>query len=378
MSVVLLCVALLASSPGHAQTLEALYARLFATPDDLALNMAYGLAAEQAGESRQAYAAYARAVRTAPGDAVASAAYQRLKASLQPRSTTVVAYVGESYATNPRLLPSSERGRPRGLIDDGTADGGVRIADERSVGNIRWRTTAEGFFQAQHEAHDVNVGYVTAASGPVFELRDKVWLHLAPVVSSAWVGGDHVFTDIAGRAVLSMLAGGLIQSVHAQVNWRDVNEFFRGASDGLFIDVHGRFMMKPGLLRGDMLHVIPQFAASKPTGNGPGVVFNRPIFVADYLEAGNRIGYYFPVLGARAVVGAGFSYYHRWYEQNVALRTDKRRDDYIEPTAHLIFPSLLAPQVDLRFDYRYEHNFSNEPLERFENHVVGGRIVGRF
>jgi hypothetical protein len=88
-------------------------------------------------------------------------------------------------------------------------------------------------------------------------------------------------------------------------------------------------------------------------------------------------------------IGAGISVYQRDFDTFVAdpdwlalgahINTDeKRRDLYIEPTAHLIFPNLLAPDVDLRADYRFEFNRSNDDSRDFQDHVAGVRVVGRF
>ena len=82
-------------------------------------------------------------------------------------------------------------------------------------------------------------------------------------------------------------------------------------------------------------------------------------------------------------VGAGIGLYHRWYDEKVDNvlnfdATGDRRDVYVEPTAHLILPNLIAPNVDVRFDYRFEGNYSNDATRDYENHVAGGRIVGRF
>jgi hypothetical protein len=56
----------------------------------------------------------------------------------------------------------------------------------------------------------------------------------------------------------------------------------------------------------------------------------------------------------------------------------KRRDLYLEPTAHVILPRLIAPKLDLRFDYRFENNHSNDDSREFNNQVVGFTIVGSF
>ena len=58
---------------------------------------------------------------------------------------------------------------------------------------------------------------------------------------------------------------------------------------------------------------------------------------------------------------------------------DKDRSDlYVEPTAHMILPNFIAPNIDLRFDYRFEGNYSNDVTRDYENHVAGTRVVGRF
>ena len=57
---------------------------------------------------------------------------------------------------------------------------------------------------------------------------------------------------------------------------------------------------------------------------------------------------------------------------------ERRRDLYVEPTAHAIFPRLLEPNTDVRADYRLEDNFSNDGHRDFQNHVTGIRVIGRF
>jgi len=58
--------------------------------------------------------------------------------------------------------------------------------------------------------------------------------------------------------------------------------------------------------------------------------------------------------------------------------SEKRRDLYVEPTAHVVFPRLFGPKLDLRLDYRLEDNFSNDDSREFRNHVAGFRVVGNF
>lgn len=219
----------------------------------------------------------------------------------------------------------------------------------------------------------------------MFHLEDKLLLHVAPTFATAYVGDTNLFSDYGGKAQLTTFWGGLPQSVTLSWVYRNVYNSVvmdSGAqsalSSGNIVDLSGQFETRVGLMRSDMLYISPLFRYSHADGPGPTVEYSEPLFVADYFEAGSRVAYYVPVAGPSVLAGVGFGYHHRWYDQTVAFGTDKRVDDYIEPSAHLIFPNLVAKNVDFRLDYRYEHNISTDSLESFDNHVAGARVVGRF
>jgi hypothetical protein len=191
-------------------------------------------------------------------------------------------------------------------------------------------------------------------------------------------------------------------------------------------------------VQGDVLNLMPRVEVSRAEGAGtipatrakfdgfgqptdpvplPGYEVVRPLSPGDYTEVGGRIAYDFPFFQGRVFLGAGISYYYRWYNEfapegaflgptdifGQPLGTpQKRRDSYVEPTAHLIFPNLLAPNVDVRVDYRYERRLTNAttttqaslgavadpgviydwdvidaPLN-YDNHVAGVHVVGSF
>jgi hypothetical protein len=130
------------------------------------------------------------------------------------------------------------------------------------------------------------------------------------------------------------------------------------------------------------------------------------LYPGDFTQLGAALSYYYPLFAGRAFVGAGIEFYQRWYEESASslgeveiccwntqfVHSGNRRDFYFEPTAHLILPNLFAAGIDLRFDYRYEHNSSNASMTTirtsdfeiinkphdFENHVAGVHLVGRF
>lgn len=371
-------------TPAQSQPLsaDALYARILQRPDDVALNLAYGRMTEGSEDIRHSYAAYTRAYQADPTNREALEGLNRARARLSPRVTSVTVDIGTSYSNNPRQLPTSQRGAAYGLIQDGILDAQVSVVDERTIQDRRWRTTAVALTQLEPRASELNLGYVEAYTGPIHYFTPDLWLHIAPGASMAWIDNKHLFTEAAIKATLNTMHDGLLQSIVVKVGWRDVNNEPFTASDGLVVDVYGRFRAKPRLMPGDLFYFSPHYRYSKPddpAAFADPTIYSKPVFIGDYHEAGVRLAYYFPIRRATAYLGAGFTYYHRWYGQNVAFDfTEKRDDDYIEPTAHVILPDFFAKNFDLRFDYRFERNFSNDPNERFENHVAGARVSRRF
>ena len=376
-----------------AELLEAAYTKLLANPNDYALNMAYGAAAEAKGDLRFALSAYERASIAKPDDPKAREALQRVRLALLPSVTAVTVSVGASYVSNPREAPS---GVPvpssLGIVHDGAFDARIGIVDERNFVGMRWRSVVDLYGQNQIYAENVNYLYTSAFTGPIWDLEGNWRVHAGPLTGAAWLGGEHISNDYGGFATISNIVMGLQQSVRVRAVYRDVsgngdngigNAYGNVWSNGAVIDFDGFFQAKPGFVKADALYVTPLVRISSADGRGPAAVvpgapYDDPLYIGDYVESGVRASYFVPVNGFSALFGIGLGYYHRWFDQNVAYSTGRRQDDFIEPSAHLIFPSLLAPNLDLRLDYRFEHNESNDPYERFDNHVAGVHVVGRF
>ena len=363
-----------------AQTYDALFAQLLASPDNPELNRKFAREAEARGDIRHAFAALERVVTSSPGDTEAQAEFDRIRNKVLPAVTNVTVQAGASYASNPSYAPGYQR-RP----DDATFDASIAIADERTIAGIRWRSRAVGYGQFQADLHDLNFGIIASESGPVFYLTPELWLHLAAGSAYAWQDGQTLFNDWSASATFGGLYRGLTQTVTARYTWRDGSFSNFGANDGGIVDVEGRFVLSPSLTTGDLLYLLPRVQVSQAGGNPIRDIFGtvRPLFPGDFTEVGGRMAYYFPIDRGRIFLGAGIGLFQRWYDEKIDnvfnFPADKdRRDFYVEPTVHVILPNLIAPNVDLRFDYRFEGNYSNDVTRDYENHVAGTRVVGRF
>ena len=78
-------------------------------------------------------------------------------------------------------------------------------------------------------------------------------------------------------------------------------------------------------------------------------------------------------------IGGQISVAERDYRTDVLAGTATRREDLLViPGATVLFPNLFAYQTDLRLDYRYLRDRSNDPTKSFDDHLVSATVVSRF
>ena len=368
----LLTLALALSASGAAASeYDSVFERLLFDPGDPALNIRYAELSEANGELRKALGAYERVLAHDPGNAHARREYARIKNLLQPSVTQVTVQLGATFETNPRQLPDI----PARESDVGF-DAGFHLFDERTWLGHRWRTIALARTDLQSDVSDLNDVQLSAWTGPIFNLGTKTRLHLAPGAEVAILDGEHLYTDGMVRATFERVMGGATQTLSAVAAYRDSEAF--GGADGWLYQISARLSRYEVLLPGDALYLLPRFRYNEPTGSGDGRVFARPLFPGDFVEVGSRAEYFVPAFNNAIYLGAGFGAHYRDYDQTVAFGLGQREDWLLEPSAHLILPNVIGRNGDLRFDYQFQHNDSNDPTQDFENHQVGVRSIKRF
>ena len=346
---------------------------LLSTPDDPALNLRYAELALAKGETRKALAAYERILARDPNNREVRRAYQKTKIALQPTVTAFTLTTGVTAESNPRQV----RGSSIYHDSDVSLDASLLMYDERSLAGRRWRTLGQAGGHVFLEQNDLNDAYVSFATGPVFEISRKTQLHIAPGAAFGTLDGDWLYNDGLVSVALERRDKGNGQAVTTTVRYRNTNSSFDG-DDGLIVQVDGRFMFTNRFKQGDALYFLPRFEYSEPGGSGPGRVYQSALFPGDYIEYGGRVLYYLPVANKRIYLGAGFGIFQRDYDQNVALGTKNRSDLTLVPTAHILVPNIRGSKFDLRMDYQYQTNDSNDPFEDYDNHVFSASTVRKF
>ena len=96
-----------------------------------------------------------------------------------------------------------------------------------------------------------------------------------------------------------------------------------------------------------------------------------------YVEGGAKIEAYRGITD-RLIVGANVSYSRRAYRDDLTPEGAKRADDLFVPGATLLFPHVLSYQTDIRLDYKYLWNNSNDPTKSFTDHLIIATLIFRF
>jgi hypothetical protein len=303
-----------------------------------------------------------------PGNVEAQAGLQRVRRRLQPDSTQFTAEFGVIGESNPRYLPSGARAEAQGLASLG-------MRDERTIADVRWRTTGSAFGLLHSNEHDLNYGYVGAATGPVLDLAPRLVLHPAIGGAAAVFDGRFYYGEAAAMATFEDAYQGLYRSLRFRAAYRDYDSFFP-SHRGFYADATGKFSVR--LSPEDLLIFSPWVRWSDIKGS----VVLAPLLIdvdpGAYIEGGGKFELYHRVF-QRLLIGGNVTLIERDYRSPiVGSLTGHRRDFLVIPGAALVFPNFFAFHRDLRIECKFQHDHSNDPTQSFNDHIVAATVAARF
>jgi hypothetical protein len=356
---------------GSSAQLAQLNAQIMRHPQDTALNLRYAALAEQLGERRLALTAYERILIYDPQNVAALAGVGRIRNGLRPNTTQYLARFGAIYESNPTYFPG-------GFIHgEGQAFGDLNMRDERSVGDTRWRTLANVDGIVHGDQNQLNYGYAGATTGPIWELLPGLQVNPALGGGASYFDGHFFYGEAIASATFEAYPDGAYESVKLRAAFRDYDTFFVPGQYGGYVDVTGKFTV-PLAIADAAVSFSPWLRWSSIKGELGTVTSLNTVQPGDYTEVGGRLdGFY--SLNDWLVFGANIEASERYYRDEVVVNgTAERRDRTISPGAAIIFPHLFAYQNDLRIDYKYILDNSNDNFFSFVDHVVTVTAIRRF
>jgi len=150
------------------------------------------------------------------------------------------------------------------------------------------------------------------------------------------------------------------------------------SQEGWYYDIRARVVVPKVFGDGNMVALSPWVLWSDISGTVTNALVTE-IQPGAYREVGGRIEV-FQQLTAWMTVGASLSASWRDYSNDfiVGIPGEKRKDTLLIPGAMVLFPGFFWKEWDLRFDYRYLDNDSNDPTKSFTDHLVTAAVTKRF
>jgi hypothetical protein len=364
-----LVVALAPPAAAAPDELNAAFQQVLRKPTDVQANLRYARAAEAAGKTRWALAAYESVLANDPNNEEAQRGLQRTRRALQPPTTLFTAEIGGAWSSNPRQDPKNARGEAQGLA-------ALSMLDERPLGDMRWRTTgsAVGIFHGRE--NDLNYGAAGLSTGPVIDLAPAIAMHPAIGGSAAYFDDRFYYGEGSASVAFEGNLEGAYRAVRLRVAYRDYNDFFP-TQHGAYVDVTGKFTF-PNLYGNSLLILTPWARWSDMSGTAQSPASQIEVQPGAYNEWGGKLELNTPVTDW-LIVGGNIAYSQRHYRSDPASSGDsKRRDNLLVPGAMLLMPNLFAFQTGLRIDYQYFSNASNYNPRDYNEHLVSATIVSRF
>jgi hypothetical protein len=348
----------------RADELTRLYAQILRDPTNSELNFRYAELAEQRGELRKALSAYERVLVNDPNHPQVMRALQRIRRKLQPNTTQFFTEFGPAWESNPRRVATGEQ-------DEGLFLARATMRDERGFGNgHRWRTIGQLTGDIYFDSSDLHFGYAGAYTGPVVDITPTIAMHAALGGGAAYFAERYFFSEAIAHLTFESYLEGAYRTVRIRAGYRDFDDFFP-SEDGFFADITGRFSFPNVIGQGDIFIVTPWARWSNFGGGGFSVFTADRVQPGRFTEFGGRLEYY-RQLFERVSGGVGFAASHRDY------LSDSREDLRLVPSAALIFHQVWGYQSDLKLEYRFEHNDSNDRTRDYENHIATMTLVSRF
>lgn len=357
-------VALCAAAPSpRADELTDVYARIIADPTNTDLNLRYATLAEARGEYRKALAAYERALVNDPGNRDAADGLQRVRRIIQPPLTQKTIEAGATWESNPLRSPVGEA--------DGLGYGSFRVKDERKVGDQRWRTNLGVYGEAHARVSAMNYANINGDIGPIYDLRGTM-LSFRPAIGAgaAYFDGRIYYGDVNLSGLFEGYLNGAYQWVRLRAGYRQYDPSFTSGA-GFYADLTGKYSIQDIFHERDVFSIAPwlRWSGINGTADTGGIDFATGL----YVEGGARFEYA-KVLSDTLTASVSVKISDRVYND---LGLGSRQDILVSPGASLIFTNLFGPQTDLRFDYKYEWNQSNQTAHVWQNHAATVAVVVR-
>ncbi len=353
----------------RADELDAMYARILREPANTELNLRFAKLAEDSGKPRWALAAYERILVNDPNNFEGKVGLMRVRRAMQPSYTLVTAELGTGYESNPLYyLPGGK--------SDWFTQGSLALRDERNINGQRWRTNGIVAGQVNGRYGDLNYAYAGGEIGPIFDVTPGLSITPSLGAAASYFHDRFYYGEGSGALTFEGTNEGLYSALRLRAAYRSYDDYFP-SQHGWYADARLRFAKPDVLGVGSVVIFSPYVLWSDISGAVVNTLVTE-IQPGAYIEWGGRLEVYKTAFDW-LTLGATLTVSWRDYRNDVVVATGaERHDTLIIPGAVALLPGFFWKQADLRLDYRFLRNNSNDATKEFDDHIVSATMVKRF
>jgi hypothetical protein len=353
----------------HPQDLADLNRQILENPQDVALNLRYARAAEDAGQLRLALVAYERVLINDPTNEDARRGYERIRRAIEPPFTATRIEVGARWDSNPANHDFGDEEEAVTAFLHGT------LVDERNMGSHRWRSVVQGELERTPDIDELDYAYLGAQTGPLFRVGPHTAAVPAVGVAGAMLDDDPYFTEANVGVTVEGRGDSFSYWWRLRVGWRDYDEVAT-ADNGPYAELIGGVTAPQLFAERGTLVVVPWVRWSDIEGSA--FSFFDEFVPGQYTEYGVDAEYKYR-LTDNLGVGVGVRARQRDYDSTtVMFGTETREDTYVAPNASVTLTNVLPCECDVRARYQHRDNDSNDPFSEYEADQVQLSLIARF
>lgn len=367
----------LSANAAHAQDaneLDALSQQILDNPTDASLNLRYAHAAEAAGKPRLALAAYERILINDPTNVEAHNGYERVRRIIEPGYTVTRLEAGVRWDSDPLNR------NPDFTFEEHDAAttyyGRLMVANESQFVGHRWRSILNLDVEQTPDIEDLDYQYIGAQTGPILYMGPHTAALPSIGLATSWFGGEHYFNEANLSFGMEGRAGGASYWWRARYGYRwydhSTSSFFDLVTeDGDYVEIVAGYSRPHTFFDRGTLTVSPFVRWSMFDGDIFDFFTFDDMAPGKYSEFGADMNYNYQ-LTDHLQASVGTLLRQRNFTGSV------RADTYFSPQASLTLQNALPCNCDLRLQYRYRDNNTNDESADYHADQVSLALTARF
>ena len=365
-----------ANAQQQGNDLESLNNQILDNPQDVALNLRYARAAEEAGSPRLALVAYERILINDPTNEEARRGYERIRRQIEPGYTVARVEVGARYDTNAVNANADVLFVDPDELEAMTYYARLLVANESEFAGRRWRSTLNIDLEQTPDIDALDYKYFGVQTGPILYAAPHLAVLPSIGASTTWLGEDPYYTEGNLSVTVEGRVSGASYWARGRVGYRDYDEnnfFFSGTvtESGIYAEIQSGVTKPRLLLERDSLQVAPFVRWSDIDGSSFNFWLFEDVSPGKFLEYGVDVNYNYQFTDRiQGSVGALI--------RERDFRESSREDTYISPQASVTVGGMLPCSCDVRLQYRFRDNDSNDIQSDYDADQVSLALLARF